>query len=49
MKWIISILLIALSLHALPAVAEGAGDQILGVWHTTDDKGQVQIFKVKNR
>lgn len=33
----------------LPARAAGNGDEVLGVWHTTDDKGQVQIFKENDR
>lgn len=33
----------------LRANAESAGDAILGVWHTTDDKSQVQIFKTNNQ
>ena len=31
------------------ASADSSGDNILGVWHTTDDKSQVQIFKENNQ
>jgi uncharacterized protein (DUF2147 family) len=32
----------------LPVLAAEPGDEVLGVWHTTDDKGQVLIFKDNN-
>jgi uncharacterized protein (DUF2147 family) len=34
---------------AVAADAPKAGDEILGVWHTTDDKSTVEIFKKKEQ
>jgi uncharacterized protein (DUF2147 family) len=49
LKTIIFVFLAILSLLPASAFSENVTDQILGVWHTTDDKSQVQIFKVKNQ
>jgi uncharacterized protein (DUF2147 family) len=49
MKIVIFLLLAVLSFVPVSAFADGAGDEILGVWHTADDKSQVQIFKVNNQ
>jgi uncharacterized protein (DUF2147 family) len=50
MKHFLIVLLVALVIPAVPAVAQGAGggDAIIGVWHTAEDKSQVQIFKLRN-
>src|SRR6202040_922669 len=45
-KMLLFAMVIALQVSVL---ANGTGDEILGVWHTTDDKSQVEIFKVKNQ
>jgi uncharacterized protein (DUF2147 family) len=37
--------LISFLLFTLPILAGEPGDEILGVWHTRDDKSQVQVFK----
>jgi len=50
MKKFILACLVALSL-GFPqsiALADDPGDAVLGVWHTTDDKSQVKIFKRNN-
>ncbi len=49
MRSVIFLLLAVLSFVPASAFADGAADEILGVWHTTDDKSQVEIFKVNNR
>jgi uncharacterized protein (DUF2147 family) len=33
----------------IPALADSSADRILGIWHTTDDKSQVQILKENNQ
>jgi len=48
MNKFISFLLCGLFLTSLPALAE-AGNEIMGVWNTTDNKGQVEIFKVNEK
>ena len=35
------VLLALVSWLQLPVLAAESGDEVLGVWHTTDDKGQV--------
>jgi len=49
MKSVLFALLAVLSLLPASAFAERAGDEILGLWHTTDDKAVVQISKVNNQ
>jgi len=49
MKSVIFVLLAALIFLPASVFADEPGDEILGVWHTTDDKSQVQIFRVKNQ
>jgi uncharacterized protein (DUF2147 family) len=41
--------LAALFLLQLPVLAAEPGAEVLGVWHTTDDKGLVEVFKENNR
>ena len=50
MKKFILACTVALSLvfPQLSARADDPGDAVLGVWHTTDDKSQVKIFKRNN-
>ncbi|MDB6124611.1 MAG: hypothetical protein JWQ71_3604 [Pedosphaera sp.] len=43
------LLIAMLLLKAVPLQAAQSGDDILGVWNTTDNKSQVQIFKEKNK
>ena len=46
MKKIFLTLIAALGLLSLSARADvAAGDEVLGAWHTTDDKSVVQVFK----
>jgi uncharacterized protein (DUF2147 family) len=40
-----AVFLISLLFFSTPIFASEPGDAILGVWHTTDDKSQVQVFK----
>jgi uncharacterized protein (DUF2147 family) len=49
MKQIILLLLIGLMVTGAFAKAADAGDKILGVWNTTDNKSQVEIFKEKDK
>lgn len=49
MRSAIFLLLATLILLPASAFAERAGDEILGVWHTTDDKAKVQIFRVQDQ
>lgn len=46
MKNVLSLLLAVASLIATNALA---GDEIVGIWHTAQDKSQVQIFKSNGR
>jgi uncharacterized protein (DUF2147 family) len=48
MKQIILTCLIGFMLAGISKAAD-AGDKILGVWNTTDNKSQVEIFKEKNQ
>jgi uncharacterized protein (DUF2147 family) len=41
----LAVFLISLLFFSIPIFAGEPGDVILGVWHTTDDKSQVQVFK----
>ncbi len=45
---IVTILLAFVVWLQLPAMAAEPGDAVLGVWHTTDDKGRVLVFKDNN-
>lgn len=49
MKTVLALLLGTMVLAQLAAAADAVkpGDEILGVWHTTDDKSTVEIFKKK--
>ncbi len=49
MKSVIFVLLAALICFPKFVHADEPGDEILGVWHTADDKSRVQIFRVKNQ
>jgi uncharacterized protein (DUF2147 family) len=40
-----AVFLISLLFFSIPVFAGEPGDVILGVWHTRDDKSQVQVFK----
>ncbi len=42
-------LLIAAILASMTVWAVAPGDEILGIWHTTDDKSQIRIFKEDNK
>ncbi|HXC99769.1 MAG TPA: DUF2147 domain-containing protein [Verrucomicrobiae bacterium] len=42
---IVGVLLALVVWLQLPVLAAEPGDEVLGVWHTTDDKGQVLVFK----
>jgi uncharacterized protein (DUF2147 family) len=46
-RWPAAIFIAAL-LAQLSARAAAPGDEILGIWHTTDDKSQVRVFKENN-
>ncbi len=49
MKKIILTLIAMLGLTPFCARAEGVtGDEVLGTWHTTDDKSIVEVFKQNN-
>jgi uncharacterized protein (DUF2147 family) len=43
------LLLAVLMLVGIPMLALEPGDEILGVWNTTDNKSQVEIFKEKGK
>ncbi|EEF57121.1 DUF2147 domain-containing protein [Pedosphaera parvula] len=49
MKRILFLVLLGLMLSGFSTKAAEAGDRILGIWHTTDDKSQVEIFKEKDK
>lgn len=49
MKSVIFLLFAVLSFLPTSAFADGAGDEILGVWHSAEDKSRVQIYKVNNQ
>jgi uncharacterized protein (DUF2147 family) len=46
-KQAVAVLLVSLLLFPISILAGEPGDGILGVWHTKDDKSQVEIFKEK--
>jgi uncharacterized protein (DUF2147 family) len=48
-KRIASFVLAGLMLAPVPLLAVQPGDEILGVWSTTENKSQVQIFKEKGK
>jgi uncharacterized protein (DUF2147 family) len=45
---IVTVLLALVVWLQLPVLAAESGDEVLGEWHTTDDKGQVLVFKDNN-